>query len=141
MGSEVNIWIEEMNDKVNILIKEMQKYPNLAEAHYGLGLLLQNLGRYKEAEIEYRKAIEIDPNDNYAHRYLGTLLSYLERYKEAKRIFYQGLYIPNTNKNNSERVWREDVFHILLYNLHKKIEKDESCKKNALHYEAILKKY
>jgi Flp pilus assembly protein TadD len=36
-----------------------------------LGILLQELGRHSEAEVELRRAIEIDPTDATANYYLN----------------------------------------------------------------------
>ena len=46
----------------------------LADAHYNLGRLLQNVKDYDGAEQAYRMAIRLDPEDKMAHNNLGTLL-------------------------------------------------------------------
>jgi tetratricopeptide (TPR) repeat protein len=56
--------------------------PNLAVAHYNLGVLLKDLQRYDEAEKEYREAIRLNPNHAKAHVSLGLL--YIEVGKKGK---------------------------------------------------------
>ena len=48
------------------------------------GAILQSIGKSKEAEIAYRKAIELNPNFASAHSNLGNLLRDLGNLKEAE---------------------------------------------------------
>ena len=48
------------------------------------GLILQGLGKLKEAEISYRKAIELNPDFAQANYNLGSLLKDLGRLQEAE---------------------------------------------------------
>jgi Flp pilus assembly protein TadD len=50
-----------------------QLTPNSHKAHGRLGILLQQVGRYSEAEAEFRRAIEIDPTDEIAGAYLNRV--------------------------------------------------------------------
>ena len=61
--------------------------PDLAAAHSTLGILLNNLERYDEAEEEYRDAIRADPDLAEAHANLGILFLTTERPEEAKKEF------------------------------------------------------
>ena len=47
------------------------------------GVILKNLGKLKEAELSYRKAIDIKPDCVDAHYNLGNLLKNLGRLKEV----------------------------------------------------------
>ena len=51
------------------------------------------LKKYKEAEEEYRKAIEINPEYAKTHNNLGVLLKNLERYEEAEKEYRKAIKI------------------------------------------------
>ncbi|CAD6494112.1 MAG: Photosystem I assembly protein Ycf3 [Candidatus Argoarchaeum ethanivorans] len=59
--------------------------PGLAEAHGNLGILLDDLKRFGDAEKEYREAIRINPDYVKAHFNLGILLNDLKRFDEAEK--------------------------------------------------------
>ena len=61
--------------------------PDLAAPHYNLGVLLNNLKRYDEAEEGYRDAIRMDPDLAEAHANLGILFLTTERPEEAEKEF------------------------------------------------------
>ena len=47
------------------------------------GVILKNLGKLKEAELSYRKAIDIKPDFLNAHFYLGNVLKDFGKFQEA----------------------------------------------------------
>ena len=47
--------------------------PNLADAHLGIGNMLQIDFKWEEAEAHFRRAIEIEPNNAQAHQWLGDM--------------------------------------------------------------------
>ncbi|WP_332299677.1 tetratricopeptide repeat protein [Prochlorococcus marinus] len=51
---------------------------------FNYGVILKNLGKFKEAELSTRKAIEISPDFAEAHSNLGLILSDLGKFKEAE---------------------------------------------------------
>ena len=59
--------------------------PNYAEGHRRYGLLLQDLGRFEEARIAYKRALEIDPLSPVTNFQLAQLLFLQENTKKAKR--------------------------------------------------------
>ncbi len=64
-----------------------------------LGLLLEDLQRFDEAEAAYHKAIEIDPNYGWARYYLGNLLKDLKRFDDAEAACHKAIEIdPNFAK-------------------------------------------
>ncbi len=54
------------------------------EDHLCRGVSFYDLGKYPEAEREYREAISINPDYAEAHGNLGILLAKLGRNKEAR---------------------------------------------------------
>ena len=56
----------------------------LAEAHASLGLLAMNVDwNWAEAEREFKRAIELNPNYATAHQWYGEFLAYMGRFDEA----------------------------------------------------------
>jgi tetratricopeptide (TPR) repeat protein len=62
-------------------------------AHCDLGSALLDLGRVEEALTQYRKALEIRPDDAMAHHNLGAALSRLGRFDEATAHYRKALEI------------------------------------------------
>ena len=65
------------------LEKAKRREPDKASIRETLGIAYFRLGRYEEAEAEFRAALEISPVDDYAHYALGRCLEKLGRAKEA----------------------------------------------------------
>ncbi|MBU4480872.1 tetratricopeptide repeat protein, partial [Patescibacteria group bacterium] len=70
-------WIKEMEEQENIKIRDINlgyfgEYES--NVHFNLGNFFGELKRFPEAEKEYRKAIEINPNDTASHFNLGLFL-------------------------------------------------------------------
>ena len=66
------------------------------------GAILQNLGKLKQAELSYRKAIEINPNFAEAHSNLGNVLNALGKFKEAEYLYRKAIEInPNFSDAHS----------------------------------------
>jgi len=72
-------------------------YPEiLFKIHLNLGNFLADIGKKNEAEIEYRKAIEEQPDLAEAHNNLGLLLIELKRNAEAENEFIEAVrYRPD----------------------------------------------
>jgi len=69
--------------------------PGMPEAHLGRGLVLEyGFGKLKEAEAEYRRAIELRPNYSDAHNNLGQLQARASRWAEALASFDDALASP-----------------------------------------------
>ena len=51
------------------------------------GVILQNLGKFREAELSYRKALEIKPDYAEAYSNLGNILSIKENLKRQNCLF------------------------------------------------------
>ena len=65
------------------LEKAKRREPRKASIRESLGIAYFRLGRYDEAEAEFRAALEISPVDDYAHYALGRCLEKLGRQAEA----------------------------------------------------------
>lgn len=58
--------------------------PNYSEAHRRYGLLLQDLGRFAEARIAYRRALEIDPLSPVTNFQSAQVLFFERKYEESE---------------------------------------------------------
>jgi len=65
--------------------------PHRAKALLGLGLALRNLGRYTEAETQWRSALKLAPDDAVIHNHLGQLLHLQGRTPEAQQSLRRAL--------------------------------------------------
>ena len=70
--------------------KSVQLDPQDAEAHYNLGIVMQELGRLDEAEAIYKKAITLKP-DHKAHNNLGIVMQELGRLDEAEASYKKAI--------------------------------------------------
>jgi Flp pilus assembly protein TadD len=65
------------------LEKAKRRAPDKASIRESLGIAYFRLGRYGEAEAEFRAALDISPVDDYAHYALGRCLEKQGRMNEA----------------------------------------------------------
>ncbi|MFL5954588.1 MAG: tetratricopeptide repeat protein [Gaiellaceae bacterium] len=65
------------------LEKAKKLEPGKASIREALGIAYFRLGRWKEAEEEFRTIVEVDPTDDYAHYALGRALEQQGRATEA----------------------------------------------------------
>jgi Flp pilus assembly protein TadD len=82
------------SEAVAALQEAVKLDPDLAEAHFRLGLGYESLGKSEEAEKEYEKAVEAykkyfeeNPNDAEAHYALGQTYAGLSQYSDAIREY------------------------------------------------------
>ena len=67
--------------------------PDLAEAHYNLGVIYDKLGMYKKAMEAFKQAIRIKPDLAEAHCNLGATYDKLGMYKKAIEAYKQAIRI------------------------------------------------
>ena len=65
--------------------KSVQLDPQDAEAYYNLGIVMQELGRFDEAEVIYKKVITLKP-DHKTYNNLGIVTQELGRLDEAEAM-------------------------------------------------------
>jgi tetratricopeptide (TPR) repeat protein len=87
---------DEDQQAVDAFLQAIKADPNLAEAHFRLGLAYEALNKAEEAENAYKKAVEAykahldeDPKDAEAHYNLGQTYAALHLYSEAVREYRQ----------------------------------------------------
>jgi Flp pilus assembly protein TadD len=65
--------------------------PDYTEAHNNLGITLQELGKFNEAEASYKQAIALKPDYTKAHFNLGITLQELGKFNEAEASYKQAI--------------------------------------------------
>lgn len=70
--------------------------PALAEAHANLGLTLEKMARWTEAENYYREALTLAPWNIQIHLNFGTFLAGRQRCAEAEALYRQALTLDPT---------------------------------------------
>jgi TolB-like protein/DNA-binding winged helix-turn-helix (wHTH) protein/Flp pilus assembly protein TadD len=85
LGGDGNAGIDEaMARGKAALTKAIEIDDSLAEPHATLGLLAMNVDwNWTEAEREYRRAIELNPNYATAHHWYGEFLTFMGRFDEG----------------------------------------------------------
>lgn len=72
--------------------------PDYAEAHYHLGLTLEDRGRIEDAIFHYRRAVTLKPDLAFAHFNLGSALKGSGRLDEAALCFREVLRLDPGNE-------------------------------------------
>src|SRR5437868_15177822 len=65
------------------LEKAKRREPDKASIREALGIAYFRIGRWEEAEAEFRKVLELSPTDDYAHYALGRCLQKQGKPREA----------------------------------------------------------
>ena len=79
------------------LRKAVGLFPQNAEAHYILGVLLKEVGRLEEAGRAFQKAIHLNLQNAEAHYNLGVSLKERGQFAEAERAFQEAIRLNPQN--------------------------------------------
>jgi type IV pilus assembly protein PilF len=85
--NKLEIALDEFNQAVVIA-------PNYALAYNGLGLVQSALGQDVEAEANFKKSIELQPNSSESHNNYGSFLCTRKRYDESIAHFLAAVKNP-----------------------------------------------
>jgi Flp pilus assembly protein TadD len=86
------------------LEKAKRREPHKASIREALGIAYFRLGRFGEAEAEFRAALDISPVDDYAHYALGRCLEKLGRMNEANGHYKLACSLRPGNRSYEVRV-------------------------------------
>lgn len=102
--------------------------PKTAKDWFSMGWWLHvELGRYEEAEIAYRHAIDLDPKGAWPWNNMGNLLQdHLSRYKEAEAAYRHAIELDPKN------AWTWDGLGRLLLNHLGRHEESEAAFRHAI---------
>jgi adenylate cyclase len=82
--------------------------PDSSEAHSSLANIAMQFDHdWTLAEAEFRKAIELNPNNEPAYSFYGLLLLALERFDEAKEVFRQAIQRDPVAHHSRQIAWAE----------------------------------
>lgn len=101
--------------------KYLLKYPSDTDVLRSLALVLNTIGRYKEAKKCYDNALELDPDDAGLMRMAAGNLRDMGKYKDALKLLEKCLILYN----QKHHIWR-DMAHV-----YEKMAED-ICKKSGL---------
>ena len=86
-------------EALDFMLRGIAKLPGVANLHYNLGKLYDDLERYPEAIVEYRRAIEINPNHILAPNNLGLALREIGQFDLAIESLTRAVALqPTTQK-------------------------------------------
>ncbi|MCF7878858.1 MAG: tetratricopeptide repeat protein [Candidatus Omnitrophica bacterium] len=77
----------------------IEKNPLNEWSYIGLGLCYEYQKKYKEAEKQYARALEIDPDNDKAYCRLGWVYKQKTNFKQAKAMFRKAVEINSRNAN------------------------------------------
>ena len=72
-----------------------ETYPTLSGPYLNLGLLAQRNEQFDTAEVRFRQAILVSPENSIAHNQLGILLRNKGRFKESLEMYQKALELNN----------------------------------------------
>ena len=108
--------------------KAIELDSNNAAAHNNLGLLLQTVQDYDDAEQHYREAIELDPKHAWAHNNLGRLLHDVRKdYDGAEKLYRKAIELDPTDVSHAN-----GMAHYYLGLLLDDVRKDASSPSRVL---------
>ena len=86
------------------LEKAKRRAPDKASIRESLGIAYFRIGRYDEAEAEFRAMLELSPADDYAHYALGRCLEKQGRAHEANGHYKLARTMRPQSKDYAARV-------------------------------------
>jgi len=85
--------ISDWSDAVRLYEHSLQATPRSAKLHYNLGAVLEERKDFAQANGEYNKAVDLEPNYEPALAGLGNVDLNLGRMKEASQMFQKALQL------------------------------------------------
>ena len=109
-------------EALDFMLRGIAKLPGVANLHYNLGKLYDDLERYPEAIAEYRRAIELNGKHTLAHNNLGLALREIGEFEAAIESLRRAVALqPATQKLGQNLIstlnyaphWQpEDIFEM-----------------------------
>ena len=92
---QADLWLQQKQyaKSIDCYQKFLSQIPDCAEALNNLGLAYKGLGKMREAETSFKKAIQVRPRYAAAFNNLGNLFVFQNRFAEAETSFRRALEI------------------------------------------------
>ncbi len=97
---------EVWNDDLLLWRDSALKSPTKARPHYNLGVALLRQGQYPESEIEFRRAREMDPEDDFSYAALAYCAELRNEFGVARGLYRQALRLNPRNDYAREGLQR-----------------------------------
>lgn len=94
--SEVSMQIAVPENEIKVCLKEVQKNPNSADAHFRLGVSYYKCNIFMDAKREYEIAVGLDPKKTEAYFNLGVLYQDLNTYDKAEETYKKAIGISQS---------------------------------------------
>ena len=101
-----------MEEALNANRKLVELSPEDPDAYNNLAAAQQEVGKFKEAEINYRKAISLKYDYPEAHHNLGNLCSAQGRFTEAQECYEHALTLQSSIHKSLQNVFINQRFQI-----------------------------
>lgn len=103
---------EDWRGAYDILLEAQRRDPNAAMIAFQLGWAAENLALTEISELNYNKAVRLDPTLHEAYSGLGWLYYQREQYREALVLFEEALNLQPCNAELLEQVaWVQLLLH------------------------------
>jgi len=80
-------------NEVFLLTEPSTAQPDLLSLHQHLGLQLFSHKKYRQAKVEYLKALKLEPNTPAVHKNLGLIYFISKNYKRAEKAYRKALQL------------------------------------------------
>jgi len=94
------------NSDVALWSDAVQKSPGKGRAHYNLGVAWAREGRVDPAEQAFRRALELDPDDDWSAAALGYCAEFRQNLGQAERFYRQAVSMNTENAYAQEGLAR-----------------------------------
>lgn len=93
-----------LNEALELATEGVRIHPHFSGGRVALGRIYFDLGQMEKAEVEFRVATELTPENVLAHQFLADSLVKLKKHKDALRAYKMLLFLAPDNQKASMAV-------------------------------------
>jgi len=98
------IWRENYDEAVKATLQSLRRHPYYINAYNNLGVAYASMGKVKEAEWAWKKALDIWPDHSEARNNLATVYAVQGKRREAIALFKESLIRNPEDKNAGQKL-------------------------------------